>query len=54
MIGQALPPFLQDMFIEKSGVQWAVKEVEAGHSAWASRPKEIVHELQSLLLKFID
>ncbi|KAL8822078.1 MAG: hypothetical protein Q9191_007182 [Dirinaria sp. TL-2023a] len=52
MIDQALPSFLQDMFIEKSGVQWTVKEVDAGHSAWASRPDEIVNELQSLLLKF--
>lgn len=52
MIDQALPSFLQDMFIEKSGVQWIVKNIEAGHSPWASKPAEIVNELQRLLVKF--
>ncbi|KFY15305.1 hypothetical protein V492_02086, partial [Pseudogymnoascus sp. VKM F-4246] len=37
----ALPPFLQDLFIEKSGVEWLVREVETGHSPWASRPEEL-------------
>ncbi|KFY45988.1 hypothetical protein V494_00668 [Pseudogymnoascus sp. VKM F-4513 (FW-928)] len=37
----AVPPFLQDMFMEKSGVEWLVREVETGHSPWASRPEEL-------------
>ncbi|KFY02634.1 hypothetical protein O988_02010 [Pseudogymnoascus sp. VKM F-3808] len=40
-VDAALPTFVQDLFIEKSGVQWLVTEVEAGHSPWASRPKEV-------------
>ncbi|OBT77021.1 hypothetical protein VF21_02883 [Pseudogymnoascus sp. 05NY08] len=37
----ALPTFVQDLFIGKSGVKWLVTEVEAGHSPWASRPEEL-------------
>lgn len=37
----ALPPFLQDLFINKSGVEWLVSEVKAGHSPWASMPEEV-------------
>ena len=42
MQDQALPPFLQDMFIEKSGVEWKVKDIESSHSPFASKPEELV------------
>lgn len=42
MQDQALPPFLQDMFMEKSGVEWKVKNIEASHSPFASKPEELV------------
>lgn len=51
-LDQALPPFLQDMFVEKSGVEWAVKELECGHSPWASRPVEVVKALEGFLKGF--
>lgn len=38
---QALPLLLQDMFVERSGVKWTVGSIDAGHSAWASKPKEV-------------
>jgi len=44
---QALPPFLQDMFVNKSGAQWDVKEIEAGHSPWASKPADVVKYVES-------
>ncbi len=37
---QALPTFLQDLFVQRSGVKWIVKDIDAGHSPWASKPKE--------------
>ena len=42
MQDQALPPFQQDMFMEKSGVEWKVKDIEASHSPFASKPEELV------------
>ena len=54
LIEQALPPFLQNTFLENSGVQWTVKEVECGHSPWASKPDQIVSELQELLVTFSE
>jgi len=34
------------MFIEKSHVKWLVKDIEAGHSAYASQPKEVAEILK--------
>ena len=39
---QALPPVLQDMFMENSGVEWKVKELDTSHSPFASKPEELV------------
>ena len=39
---QALPPVLQDMFMENSGVEWKVKELDASHSPFVSKPEELV------------
>lgn len=39
---QALPLSLQDMFTEKSGVKWNIRDVDASHSPWASKPEETV------------
>ena len=37
---QALPSFLQDMFTEKSGFEWLIKDIAASHSPYASKPAE--------------
>ena len=42
---QALPVFVQDMFIEKSGLEWRVVDVDAGHSPYFSRPNELLETL---------
>ncbi|KAL6721255.1 hypothetical protein ACLMJK_000357 [Lecanora helva] len=39
---QALPTFLQDMFTDKSGAKWKVKDIKSSHSPWASKPDETV------------
>ena len=46
---QALPTFVQDMFIQRSGVDWIVKDLEASHSPFLSKPKEVVEILKDLL-----
>ena len=48
----ALPPFLQDMFVERSGVKWAIKEVDTGHSPWVSKPKETAEIMVDLVEGF--
>ncbi len=49
---QALPTFVQDMFLQRSGVEWKVKEIEAGHSAYAARPQEVTEILHELVGDF--
>lgn len=44
-LDQALPPNLQNMFMDKSGAQWKVKDIEAGHSPFVSKPKELAQML---------
>ncbi|KAL8737028.1 MAG: hypothetical protein Q9181_002092 [Wetmoreana brouardii] len=54
MQDQALPPPLQDMFIERSGVQWTVKGIEASHFAFASKPEELVMMLRDFIQQLGD
>lgn len=49
---QALPIFVQDMFVERSGVKWTVKNNDAGHSAWASKPTVLAELIIGLLENF--
>ncbi|KAL9624613.1 MAG: hypothetical protein Q9160_001278 [Pyrenula sp. 1 TL-2023] len=49
---QGLPPFLQDMFMQRSGVKWIVKEIEASHSPFASKTKEVVEILKGFAAQF--
>lgn len=41
MQDHALPTFVQDMFLQRSGVTWDVKDVESGHEAHVSRLEEV-------------
>ncbi len=50
----ALPPVLQDMFMQKSGVEWKVKDIEASHSPFASKPEETVQILEDFVKEFND
>lgn len=42
---QAIPAALQDNVIERSGVRWMVRDIDAGHSPWVSKPKEVVEAI---------
>lgn len=42
MRDQALLQIVRYTFMEKSGVEWKVKDVEAFHFSFASKPKELV------------
>ena len=52
MQDQALPPFLQDMFMEKSGVEWKVKDIESSHSPFVSKPEDLVTMLADFAQQF--
>lgn len=52
MKDQALPPFLQDIFMKNSGVEWKVKDMEASHSAFASKPEEMANILEDFAQQF--
>lgn len=54
MQDQALPPFLQDTFMQKSGVEWKVKDIEASHSPFASKPEETVKILEEFVKELDD
>jgi pimeloyl-ACP methyl ester carboxylesterase len=49
---QALPTSVQDMFVQKSGVEWVVKDVDAGHCPFVSRPEAVVKALGELVELF--
>ena len=49
---QALPPFLQDKFVSFSGVEWNVKDIEASHSPFASKPDELAELLGNFAQSF--
>ena len=48
----ALPTFLQDLFVQRSGVEWTVKDIEASHSAYGSKPEEVVKLVEELARTF--
>ncbi|KAL8782578.1 MAG: hypothetical protein Q9213_005256 [Squamulea squamosa] len=49
---QALPTFIQDMFVQKSGVDWDVKDIDAGHCAYISRLEEVSEAMIGFAEKF--
>ena len=49
---QAMPVVMQDMLVQRSGVDWMVKDIEASHSSWASRPEEVVKILDEWVAVF--
>lgn len=50
----ALPTFLQDLFVQRSGVEWIVKDIEASHSAYVSKTEEVVKLVEELARTFED
>lgn len=40
---QIFPPFVQDMFLEKSPVDWKVVEVDGGHCAFIAKAEEVAN-----------
>jgi hypothetical protein len=44
----AIPPAVQDMMMQGTGVQWIVKDIAAGHSAQAVEPEKLCDMLIEL------
>ena len=51
---QALPPFLQDMFVEKSGVEWIRRDIESSHSPFLSQTEKLVDLLDEIISLFVQ
>lgn len=51
---RALPSFLQDMFVQNSGVSWNVRDIDSSHSPTISRPEELVELLSEMVAKFAN
>ena len=37
----AIPPFVQEHFMEKSEAKWITRNIDSSHSPFASRPHEV-------------
>ena len=42
MQDQALPPQFQDGFTRESGVEWKIRDIEAGHAPFLGKPDEVI------------
>ena len=54
MKDQALPRFLQDIFVQKSGMEWLIKDIDASHTPFASKPEELVEIAAQSAAKFSE
>lgn len=51
---ETLPPFAQDLYTEKSGVEWDVKRIETGHSPFLSQPERLSEMVVDVVRGFVD
>ena len=49
---RASPPPLQDLFWQRSGADWIVKDMDSSHSPFATKPTEVVELVLELVEKF--
>ncbi|KAK7227933.1 hypothetical protein V2G26_000103 [Clonostachys chloroleuca] len=49
-----IPPGLQDMWLEKTGVEWDVVHLKAGHMPFISMPKELAEQLVKSAKGFLE
>ncbi|KAI4287714.1 MAG: hypothetical protein L6R35_003026 [Caloplaca aegaea] len=49
---QALPLAVQDMFVQRSGLDWIVNDVDAGHESYISRPSEVCEAVVGFAASF--
>ena len=40
-LDNAIPPFVQELMMKQSGVQWDVQAFDTGHSPFLSQPEEL-------------
>ena len=48
------PAFLQDMWLEKSGVKWDVVDMKAGHMPFASQPETLAEQIIKSTKAFME
>ena len=42
----------QDLMIKESGVEWETRDIDAAHSAWASKPDDLVGIIAEFALRW--
>lgn len=42
---RTIPVALQNAVMQQSGVKWIVRDIDAGHCPWLSKPKEVVEAI---------
>ena len=47
-----VPPAVQRFIMDKSGIKWLVRELEAGHCAFLSSPKQLATVVSQLAIDF--
>ncbi len=49
---RALLPAVQDLFINRSGVSWVVKDLDTSHSPFMSAPDDLVKVTEEIFAEF--
>ena len=49
---RTVPVAVQDFFMQQSGVDWIVKDVECAHSPFVNKPREVVEFTLEVVEKF--
>jgi hypothetical protein len=49
---KAVPAFLQDLMVQRSAVEWVIREFDTSHSPFLSRPAELAECLVGLVEGF--
>lgn len=49
---QALPIVVQDMFVQRNGVNWDIRNLDAGHSPYINQSKEFFQAIIGLAASF--
>lgn len=51
---ETLPPFVQDLYVEKSDVEWVVRKIDAAHSPFLSQPERLGELAVGIVKGFVE
>lgn len=50
---QALPPFVQDLFVTNSGAKWDVRKIDTSHDPFLSQPAQLASMVVAITKGFV-